>query len=481
MRIAVGGIHTESSTYNPVLTRIHDFHVLRGDALLTGEQFAMLGAFDVNFAPLLHARALPGGPVAHDTYLALKAELLERLGAAGPVDGVYLAMHGAMHVQGLEDAEGDWIEAVRAQVGREIPIAVSYDLHGNVSPRVIDAIDIFAAYRTAPHIDVAETQTRALAMLVGALKSGERPFIGYCPVPVLLPGERTSTEDEPARSLYAKLPFYDARDGIWDANIMVGYVWADEPRATASTIVTGTHRGAVTQATHDLADAYFAARDAFVFGAQTGTIAECVAAAATATRYPVVLADSGDNPTGGGVGDRADVLRELLRTRTPSAVVAGIADPIATQACFAAGVGAALTLPVGATLSAENSTPVTLTCTVEYLSDTAAPADRQAVVRSGGLRIVLTARRRPFHYLADFAALGIAPEKEQLIVVKSGYLSPDLARLAALNLMALSPGVVDQDIERLPAKRLRRPLYPFDRDIIFTPQVSLSARLKENA
>lgn len=200
MRIAVGGIHTESSTYNPVFTRLADFTVLRGAALLASPAFATLGSFPHAFQPLLHARALPGGRVEAGAYAALRAEFLRRLAATGPCDGLYLAMHGATAVDGLLDAEGDWIAAARTVVGPDMPIAVSYDLHGNVSPRVLDAVDIFAAYRTAPHVDVADTQHRAVAMLDRVLREGSRPFVTMVKVPVLLPGERTSTADEPARS-----------------------------------------------------------------------------------------------------------------------------------------------------------------------------------------------------------------------------------------------------------------------------------------
>lgn len=173
MRIAVGGIHTECSTYSPVLMQTADFCVLRGTELTSHDYFAFLQAHPAEVAPLLHARAVPGGPVSRATCEALKAEFLQRPEAAKPFDAVYLAMHGAIKVEGLWDAEGDWISAVRAAVGPDMLIAASYDLHGNVSARIIDQIDIFATYRTAPHIDVAQTMDAADTMLLRALTTGE--------------------------------------------------------------------------------------------------------------------------------------------------------------------------------------------------------------------------------------------------------------------------------------------------------------------
>jgi microcystin degradation protein MlrC len=476
MRIAVGGIHIECSTYNPVLNEEKDFRVVRGEELLAAPYFAFLKDYDAEFLPTIHARAIAGGPVARHTYEAFKAEFLERLKPLLPLDGLYLAMHGAMYVEGMEDAEGDWISAARALVGPDCTVSASYDLHGNVTQRILDALDMYSTYRTAPHIDVEETMRRSVSMLVKSLKTGVRPILLWAPIPVVLPGERTSTVDEPAKSLYAMLPDIDALDGVWDASLMVGYVWADEPRATAAAIMTGTDRAVLEREAKRLAQAYWEARDDFVFGCETGSIEECVARAIASATAPVVLAESGDNPTGGGVGDRADVLAELIARGATGVVFAGIADKAATDACYAAGVGAELELSVGASLDTKGSQPVTARFKVAFLHDTADPSDRQAVVSVGGIDLVLSAKRRPYHNIADFTRLGLRPHDAKIIVVKSGYLSPELAPIANPNLMALSPGVVDQFVERLPRLRKQHPTYPFDRDFAFSPEVFPSAR-----
>ena len=478
LRIAVGGIHTECSTSSPVLMQPEDFRVLRGEDLLAADYFSFLEGDGIDAVPLLHARAVPGGPVARATYEAFKAEFLERLQAATPLDGLYLAMHGAMNVEGMDDAEGDWIAAARAVVGPEIPVAASYDLHGNVTQKIVDQLDIFAGYRTAPHIDVRETMVRAWAMLLRALKTGERPGVAWAPVPVLLPGERTSTEDEPAKSLYLRLPEHDARPGIWDANLMVGYVWADEPRATACAVVTATDRTAAERTASEIAGSYWDAREDFRFGPVTGPLEEMLAIAEKAETRPVILADSGDNPTGGGVGDRADVLKALIARKFEGAVVAGITDRPAVDACFAAGEGVRLRLSIGGTLDPA-SPSVETEVTVQRLDDSGSPADRQAVVTIGGITLVLAAKRRPYHDIADFTRLGLDPAGARLLVVKSGYLSPDLALIANPNLMALTDGVINQDIAALPNRRRGRPIYPFGKNFAYSPEVRFSARWRD--
>lgn len=475
MRIAFGGIHIECSTYNPVLTEYDEFRVFEGAALLNHPSFAFLQDYDAEFIPTLHARAIPGGPVAKATYLEFKNRFLAELKQALPVDGVYLAMHGAMYVEGMEDAEADWVSATRELVGPDCPISASYDLHGNVSQTIIDQLNAFSAYRTAPHIDIEETMRRSVSMLVNSITTGVTPKIYWCPIPVVLAGEQTSTEDEPAASLYAQLPEIDKIDGVWDASLLVGYVWADEPRATACAVLTGTDDEVLKQQAKVIANSYWQAREAFRFGCQIGTVSECVAWAIDCSTYPVILADSGDNPTGGGVGDRGDVLAELIKQKATSTLVAGIADKAATIAAFDAGVGAKLTLSVGASLDPSGVT-VHETFKVKRLIDATADSARQAILSIGGIDVVVCERRRPYHNLSDFALLGVNVKELDTLVVKSGYLSPDLAPLANPNLMALSEGVVDQYVERIPRLRKQKLTFPFDREFTYTPEAKPSAQ-----
>ena len=468
-RIAFGGIHTESSTFNPLLTKTEDFSVLRGDALRRSDRYRFLDAYtDAEFLPTLHARALPGGPVALQTYQAFKTEFLSRLAALGPVDGLYLDMHGAMNVSGLDDAEGDWLGAAREVVGPDCLIVASYDLHGNLSKRIINALDGLSAFRTAPHIDVLGTKQRACTLLVEALRGGTRPQLVWVPVPVVLPGEMTSTEDEPARSLYGSLPHIDALDGVLDASLLVGYVWADEPRAGASVVLTGTDAAVLEREAVQLATRYWEARREFHFGVPAGSLAECLRMFENLDSYPAILSDSGDNPTGGGVGDTTFILAELLERDLKGAVIAGLADAPAVNACYAAGVGGELELSLGATLDPETSQPLPVRAHVVYLHPAEAERDRQAVVRVGAVTVILSAARRPYHYPADVERLGIKLSEARLLVVKSGYLTAELTRAAAHTLLALTPGTVSQELSSLSYRR-QGPRFPLEPTLSWTP------------
>lgn len=460
---------------------MEDFTVQRGQALADARFFSLLKTYPYPFLPTLVAAAVPGGPVERKTYEELKSEFLHRVSALLPLDGLYLPMHGAMYVEGMQDADGDWIAAARAVVGKDCLISASFDLHGSLSRRAIDNLDMLSAYRTAPHIDREETTRRACDMLVHCLNQQVRPTLVWAPIPVLMPGERSSTLYEPAKRLWAQLPGMNAEPGVLDASLLVGYVWADEPRATASAVLTGTNPVLLKKDALSLAQQYWDARKEFKFGVPTGSLSECIEQAQRLNTKPVVLSDSGDNPTAGGTGDRADVLAELLRHSIQNAVIAGIADRPATEACYRAGVGATLPLKIGGTLDPQGSQPVEVTARVVFLLSTDDLPERQAVVEVPGISVVLTARRRPFHEIRDFTSLGLEPTSFKIVVVKAGYLVPPIAKIANPNLMALTDGAVNQDIVHLPKNKYRVPSYPFEPDLKWKPFTIVSARSPQAA
>jgi len=453
-----------------------EFTILRGAEVTSNDRFQFPKRYPVAFLPTLVATAVPGGPIERKTYETIKAEFLQRLQALLPLDGLYLPMHGAMFVEDMQDAEADWYRAARKVVGRDCLLSASYDLHGNISQPIIDTLDMLSAFRTAPHIDREETMLRSTDMLLHCLRDKIRPALLWAPVPVLMPGERSSTEWEPGKRLWAQLPALNREPGILDVSMLVGYVWADEPRSTAAVVVTGTAPANQRRIATNLAQQYWDARAEFKFGTETCTVDECVQRAMDAKTQPAILADSGDNPTGGGNSDQATVLESLLRHQARNVVFAGITDRPATEACYKAGVGKRLPLSIGATLDPKASQPVKTEGAVKFLLAETNPARREAVVEIQGITLVVSAYRRPYHDIQDFTRLGLDPKSFKIVVVKSGYLSPELAPIANPSLMALSDGAINQDIVHLPANQYRRPSYPFVADLNFTPKIYESAR-----
>ncbi len=465
MRIALGGIAYEGCTFSPLPVALTEFDVLRGAALRA--RYPFLPALpEVEAEPLVWARGLPGGIVEAVAYAELKGELIAGLRTQGPWDGVYLDLHGALFVAGLEDAEYDLVRAVRTAVGPACMIAASYDLHGNLSQAVMDQVDIVTAYRTAPHEDEAETRERAVRLLVDSLKTGRRPAKAFVSIPLMLPGERAMTTVEPGASLYREVAALARRRGIVDASLLIGFAWADEPRVGASVVVLGDDHATASWAAQDLAAAVWTARRDFAFGMPTGDIDECIDLALAAPEPTVFISDAGDNPTGGAVGDVPAVLERLVARRVQGALFASLADEAAVARCFAAGVGSEVTLSLGGKLDTRHGSPFPLTGRVVSLHD---GPNRHAVLQVNGVTAIVTARRTAFTTLAQFAACNLNPLDFKIVVVKLGYLFPELRRIAPLALLTFSPGAVNPDLTQLSYTSVRRPIYPLDDDMEFCP------------
>jgi microcystin degradation protein MlrC len=463
-RIAIGGMQIESSTFSPHHSSASDFAVVRGRELLA--RYEDLPA-DVEWLPLVHARALPGGAVERDFYESIKQELLAGLSESLPLDGVLLDIHGAMTVVGVTDAEGDLASAVRDVVGPGPLISAAMDPHGNMSLKLVTALDLATSHRMSPHEDAALTKRRATQNLVACLDRGMRPERAWVRVPVLLPGEKASTRDEPARGIYGRLAALERQPGIIDAAVWIGYAWADEPRCSAAVVVSGTDTGAIARAARELAQSYWDARARFAFSTSAGDADWCIETGLTSHPRPYFISDSGDNPTAGGAGDVAFMLDRLLSHRElasgrASAIWASVVDPIAVARCVSAGEGANVDLSVGGAFGSRVGANVALRGEVQRVLHADAVGGDIAVVASGGVRAVLTSRRKPFHFIRDFTQLGLEPAAHDLTVVKVGYLVPELFDAAKGWVIALTPGGVDQDIVRLGHQRLDRPIYPLD-------------------
>ena len=477
-RVGIAGISIESSTFSPHVSGDEAFTLRTGADLRGYYPFLDPGrelGDAAEWVPLFHGRSLPGGAVAPATYQRMKQAIIDGIREAGPFDGFFFDIHGAMSVQGMDDAEGDLATAVRDALGPDTLVTTSMDLHGNVSATLRDAVDLLTCYRMAPHEDWLNTKERAVHALLSRLRGaagadplGRRPLKAWVPVPVLLPGEKTSTRLEPAKSIYAELPAIEALDGVVDAAVWVGYAWADEPRCQAYVVVTGDDRDRIVTEAERLARMYWDAREEFVFVAETASLHGALAhALAPGAERPYLISDSGDNPTAGGAGDVTWTLTELLRRPELTAgnlttLVASIFDADAVARAVAAGVGATVELTAGARVDSGPSGPVTIAGTVFSITPGDPDAGTQVVIAVGGVHAIITERRKPFHHLRDFEMLGLDPGTADIVVVKIGYLEPELYELQRGWTLALTPGGVDQDLLRLGHHRLADGVYPFD-------------------
>ncbi|MDB4847930.1 M81 family metallopeptidase [Candidatus Pseudothioglobus singularis] len=453
--IAIGGISTECSSYSPLYQSSDDFKTIHGQALLDLVDYPF-NEFNIKAHPLFFKKSVPGGPIEKKYFKKVKEEFIDEIVSLDRLDGILLLMHGAMYVEGIEDPEGEWIASVRNTVGNECIISVSYDLHGQMTDKIISNIDAFAAFKTAPHIDVKDTYRRSASMLKNAINENIRPQVVWSPIPVLVSGEMSSTFVEPCKSIYKDLDLYNQQKDIIDCNLMVGYVWADTSRATAASVVTCNNQLSGSKVCQLIAKSYWNKRHLLESDMLTGSIKDALS---WINEDFSIIADSGDNPTAGGVGDRADILEAILKLNISGTLFAGIASKSAYKSLKdskefilggAYGGGGPLLKLKADHVYFKNQ------CAVVSLSDSV---------------IIITKLRRPFHNLKDFTDLDLDLNDFKTLVVKSGYLSPDLQSLSAPTFMALTSGAVNQDLMGIKNNNRLQNIYPFQDSKDYSPVV----------
>lgn len=476
LRILTCGIRHESNTFSTVPVQIVDFDVLRGNEVLAeGYPWCeYLQKENVEVIPVLHAYAWPGGIVSHDAYMQFRTEILDGIRKAGHIDGIYLDMHGALHVQDVDDAQYDLIKAIREITGDDVVISASFDLHGNISDEFVSGLDLVTAFRTAPHRDGAETKLRAVRNLVRVLREHMRPRMARVEIPILVPGEKSITEVEPLHHIYAKLDSLENLPGIMDASILVGYAWADLPRSAMRVYVVSEddeHLGDAEMIAESLAQEVWDSREEMVLDVESGDISSMIGRAQELPQKTVFISDSGDNTTAGAPGDNPQVIKALIDAGVRNALFAGLVDKDVFDKCRSAGVGADLEVSMGGKKDTLFGKPLDLRVKVIGISDDETMASGRGIVlvESSGVKIALLDRRNSFTELSQFRDIRLDPLDFKIVVVKLGYLYPELRDIAPAHLMALTSGFCNLEMTELPFRHVRRPVYPLDPEMEWSP------------
>ena len=465
MRIFVGGIMHETNSFNPIPTRVDDFVIARGDDLLDDPGVAPHCGGDVDIVSGFLADAIPSGPIEGETYQYFKGSLLRAIEEAGALDGICLFLHGAMLIEDIDDGEVDLLRSVRNLVGDEILISVSLDLHGNIAAEIAGLANICTAYRTAPHVDMEDTRGRAVALLIDSIRRSLSPRVVVQKIPVMIAGDPAITSEKPASTLYARLDDIDRKDGILNSSLLIGYSWNDSASIGSSVIVTASDVERLDVARSEaakLAAEFWNVRGEFRFTVPAGSIDETIEMSNSCHETPTFISDSGDNVTSGAAGDIPMFIERLLALGTRKTVYAGVIDPEAVNACRKAGVGSKVSIALGGKLDTINGTPLAVDGRVVNV------VDEGVVLAIDHIEVIVARRRTAFTTLDSFKAFGVDPMHREVIVVKLGYLFPELAAVAARSFIAISPGFASQKLD-LPYKRIPRPIYPLDPDMTWEP------------
>jgi microcystin degradation protein MlrC len=468
-RVFMARFAHETNTFHSVKTTAFAIGKVGGSPLPVWKDTGLI------VVPGASASPTGGGTITEKPCREAMDRVLGSLRAVLPVDAVLLQLHGAMFAEGIGPAETVLVGEIRALVGPKVPIACTFDLHGNIPARLGRFGDILVGLKTAPHTDGAQTAELAGRILLDTLRGKVHPVSYVLPIPMILQGEKAMTTAEPFRSLVEEarrveregIPGQAAR--ILAATLFVGCAWTDSADTGLAVMITadGSKAAARAAAVH-LARRIWDARRQFAFGCESAELEEGVARALQAKESPVFLTDSGDNVTASTPGDSAIVLRHLVEKKVNNAVVADITDPAALQRCFEAGEGKTVRLAIGATVEKRFGPPFEAEAEVVRLVKNA----RQAVIQIGGVQAILCAGPAGFTDVSAFERCGIDPLTRKIVVVKQGYLYPGLRKIAPRHIMLLTPGAGDMRIERLTYTRRRKPAFPFEPETNFEPEAA---------
>lgn len=487
VRIAFGGFLHETNTFAPSKAGLDAFMqgggwppLARGAAIFEAVRNVNVGAAGFietarergwDAVPTLWCAASPSAHVTADAFETIAGELVERIRAALPVDGVYLDLHGAMVSENFDDGEGEILRRVRAVIGPDTPLVASLDLHGNVTPLMVEAADMLVAYRTYPHIDMALTGARAARALAGLLGTGGRPAKAFRQIPYLIPIAWQATAMEPCRTIYAELAALEG-SMVPSLSFLPGFPAADFPDCGPTVVAYGATQVEADAAADAVARRVTSSEVAFngkVFDPDGG-VREAMRLSLSASR-PVVISDTQDNPGAGGDSDTMGMANALVRNGAERAAIGVIVDPEAAAAAHAAGEGATLALSLGAKSGIPGDVPLEASFIVEKLSDGrfVAPGPfyggsrmnlgPSACLRIGGVRIVVGSRKAQMADRAMYRQVGVEPEEQAILVNKSSvHFRADFEPIAETILVCAAPGPMPVDPAVLPWRRLRRGL-----------------------
>jgi len=464
MRVFAAGIHQESNSFNPLKSVAGDFYMTRGQEFrqLAGVRALLDAGCEV--VESLWARAVPGGTLKFHDFLEIVDEMLKPLEEdMEGFDGVFLPMHGALDVEFIGDAESFIVSRVREIVGQNVPIAVPLDMHANVTYSLVNLCNIVYGYRTAPHTDVWETHIRTAEMLVKAMEQKVLPATKIIRIPLIMPGENFMTVSGMGKEVISFLPKIEEGAGVWCASYFVGMAWVDTYNNGASIILSGVGNFEMKGA-EELAQFVWDNRTKFEFQGNALEPADAVEFVKKhASDRPVIISDSADNVTAGAAGDNALMLNLFLEDNIRNALFAAIIDPVAVGKISQKHVGDVVDIEIGSCFDGNAEKALLEGAAVKKI--TSAETHNSCVLSYKGIDILLFDKRKPVFDLETLELHGLSLDDYDILVVKQGYLSPELLAVAKHSAMALTPGNCNQKLERLNYKKLVRPVYPLDADI----------------
>lgn len=485
-RIAMGGLMLESVSFLPLLTTLADLRAgeaegaamldrYRGTNTIPGGFIEVSEREGVDVVPLVFTDGGAAGPATDEAFINYADRLCAGLLAAGPLDGVLLALHGAMTTPTRLDPDREVVERVRAVVGRDVPVAVALDYHANIDGHVLELADAVFGYHYSPHTDIATTGGRAALCLLRMIHEGVRPAMALRKPGMMVPSIFSATGIEPlAGIVQASVAMARPAPGFLDVTVFAGFSYADVPNCGFSVLAVADDPAEAHSVVDDLSTRIAALREELlhsdlVLDIKTG-VDRAVARAAERPGRPVVLLEHADR-----CNDSTYLLRELLRRGVTNAAVPYIWDPAAAEKAWRAGIGATVNIDVGGRSSSRAGGPVRLTGTVRfagekeyrttgaYMNGRLVQLGMSAVLDVNGLVVSLVSRPALTVDEDPFVQFGMHAEDFAIIVLRSKtHFRAAYEPISDCILIVDTPDWGPADLTTLPYRQIRRDLvYPF--------------------
>ena len=476
MKVFVAHIHAECNEHVTHDAKLEDFVLLYGNACIDSMHIRdIFEGHGIEIVPSIYAGVNPTGMIERRAYDFISDSLLSDLREhLDEIDGIYLQLHGASGIRELDCVSGehDLLRRIREVVGKYMPIAVALDPHGNVTAELASRVNILRCFRESPHIDTRDTWRLVAEKLVDLMQHRRpmRPIVRK--LPIIVEGERSVSANEPMCSINRMLDEAERDPRVFSSSYHVGYLRHDDDKLGAAVVVvpnTPADEEYCTEFAEKVARYAWDHREQFTFGGNYGDPADAVARAVAFEGKTAVITDSGDNCGAGSSGSATEMLRELLAQdlRGKKVLVAGVNDPDSCAALAQVRVGTHVSFMLG-TGENEVSTPIAISGTLSVVGDAALASSKSAgacyivTVDGTALDVLVMPANVQYGHMDQFHAAGVDFHDYDIVVVKMGYLDTYLIPETAYHIMALTGGPTDQIYEKLPIRRMFRPMWPID-------------------
>lgn len=484
-KIVLIEIHQETNSFSPILTTLADFSAFvrfygadvepaarRTRFQLAGffDAYDRFGKADIQPIPLVCAWANTAGPLTTDTWAHFKQVVFDGLAPHPDVAGIYLSLHGAMSVEGISDAEGDLLTDVRAQVGPEVVIGVSFDLHANLTRRVVEQATFITAYRTNPHRDHVRVGFRTGKILMDAVRGTVRPVMAYRKLRLLKGGGFTLDFLAPMRSIFQRMNRMERQPGVLSVSTFMVHLWMEDPELGWSTIaVTDGNQPLAEQLADELAERNWAVRH--VRHPQPLTPEEALGKLRR-NRWRLrvgtaVLCDASDAVSAGAPGENTWVLRALAEQAPDLVAYVPIRDEAVTRELYELPAGTAVDVEVGGKIERKYNEPYRIRGTLlsKHLTrpTTAHAYSKAVVLRQNNTYVVVTEQPQAVFYPRFYRELGLNLWKADVVVVKNLFpFRYFFLPYNRLTLNVVTPGTTHIDVTQLRYRSIPRPIFPLD-------------------